>query len=213
LQPLRAVPIQAGPIQEDRVVGVEERELVRGLRERREDAVRQYLDRYRSLFHHCIGHFEQDPTAREDLYQDLVWHAIERLDQDTFDETRGSLGTWLYRVAWCRCVDLKRQENARRRVRYATQGEPLPEQVDPAQPPPSSAGDAEIGSRVREALAELGAEDRSLLELRFVDHRTLVEIAGELAITVEQAKYRLKRAASELRRALLVRLSKREIAE
>jgi RNA polymerase sigma factor (sigma-70 family) len=66
---------------------------------------------------------------------------------------------------------------------------------------------------VRDAMRELSGEDRALLELRFVDHRTLAEVAEELVITVEQAKYRLKRAASELRRALLVRLSKGELAD
>ena len=39
--------------------------------------------------------------------------------------------------------------------------------------------------------------------LRFVDGRTLVEIADELGISMEQAKYRLRRAATALRRVLL----------
>ena len=192
---------------------VEERDLVRGLRERREEAVRLYLERYRSLFQHCIGQFENEASARDDLFQDLVWHALERLDQDSFDPARGSFGTWLYRVAWCRCVDLKRQENARRRVRLVPQGDGVPEQVDPAASPGTSVGDAEISFEVRGALAELAPDDRSLLELRFVENQTLVDIARELGITVEQAKYRLKRASSELRRALLARLPRSEVAE
>jgi RNA polymerase sigma-70 factor, ECF subfamily len=180
---------------------VEDRELVRGLRERREEAVRVYLQRYRPLFHHCVAQFEQEPSTREDLFHDLVWHAIERLDQDTFDSARGSLGTWLYRVAWCRCVDIKRQENSRRRIRFAPQGDEIPDQIDPSAPPVHSAGDAEIGERVRAAMRELDDEDRSLLVLRYVDQRTLVDISETLGITLEQSKYRLKRASSELRRA------------
>lgn len=192
---------------------MEDRELVRGLRERREEAVRVYLERYRSLFHHCVAQFEQEPSTREDLFHDLVWHAIERLDQDTFDPERGSLGTWLYRVAWCRCVDLKRQENARRRIRLAPQGDDVPDPIDPSSPPPHAAGDVEIGERVRAAMRELEPEDRSLLVLRYVDQRTLVDISEALGITIEQAKYRLKRASSELRRALLALVSKQELAD
>jgi RNA polymerase sigma-70 factor, ECF subfamily len=192
---------------------VEDRELVRGLRERREEAVRVYLQRYRPLFHHCVAQFEQEPSTREDLFHDLVWHAIERLDQDTFDSARGSLGTWLYRVAWCRCVDIKRQENSRRRIRFAPQGDEIPDQIDPSAPPVHSAGDAEIGERVRAAMRELDDEDRSLLVLRYVDQRTLVDISETLGITLEQSKYRLKRASSELRRALLARVSKQELAD
>ncbi|MCC7013283.1 MAG: sigma-70 family RNA polymerase sigma factor [Planctomycetes bacterium] len=192
---------------------MEDLELVRGLRERREEAVRVYLERYRTLFQHCIGNFEQDPTARDDLFQDLTWHALERLRQDSFDPARGSFGTWLYRVAWCRCVDLKRQENARRRVRLAAQGEELPEEVDPGAFPADAAGEREIGAAVRSALAGLEGEDRALLELRIVDERTLIEIAAELAITVEQAKYRFKRAMAALRKELLARMPRQELAE
>ena len=88
--------------------------LIEGLRSRREAAVTTFLERYKSLLYHCIGHFESDAVAREDRYQDIVLFVLERLDRDAFDPDRGSFGTWLYRVAWCRCVDLKRKDNAGR---------------------------------------------------------------------------------------------------
>ena len=184
-----------------------------GLRERKENAVREYLQRYRSLFHHCIGQFESDPAAREDLFQDLVWYVLERLDQGSFDPGKGSFGTWLYRVAWCRCVDIKRQQNARRRVRAVVGGEDLPERHDPGPGPRDLAGEAEIGGIVREAMSKLDQEERSLLDLRYVDGLVLSEIAEELGISVEQAKYRLKRAASNLRRALTVNVRRPEAVE
>jgi len=186
--------------------------LVEGLRARDDDAVRAYLERYRPLFLHCISHFEQEPAARDDLLADLSWHALERLAQDAFDPARGSFGTWLYRVAWCRCVDVKRQQNARRRIRLSPQGDDLPERADPAAPLPEALAGAEISSAVRWAMAQLPAEERSLLVLRFVEHRTLLDIAAALGITIEQAKYRLKRASSALRRELLTRLPKSEVA-
>jgi len=187
--------------------------LVTGLREREDDAVREYLQRYRSLFHHCIGQFESDPASREDLYQDLVWYVLERLDRDRFDPAKGSFGTWLYRVAWCRCVDLKRQQNARRRVHAVVGGDDLPERHDPGPGPRDLAGEAEIGGIVREAMGKLDLEERSLLDLRYVDGLVLSEIAQELSISVEQAKYRLKRAASKLRRALTANVRRPEVVE
>jgi RNA polymerase sigma-70 factor (ECF subfamily) len=192
---------------------LDERELVEGLRERRDDAVSVFLERYRPLFQHCIANFESDPTTREDLFQDLVWHVLERLQNDSFDPARGSFGTWAYRVAWCRCVDLKRKTNAARRVRVSLPGDELPEQVDPSGPLPESIADREIGRTVRHAIAQLPPEERQLLVLRFVEHRTLIDIAAELSITVEQTKYRLKRAASALRKELLSRLPRSELAE
>lgn len=182
---------------------MDEHDLVEGLRRRSESAVEAFLERYRSLFYHCITHFESEPGAREDLHQDLVLYVLERLDRQSFDPSKGSFGTWLYRVSWCRCVDLKRKEGARRRPRLASAGEELPEREDESPGPAERAGSDEIGDLVREALAELDAEERALLHLRFVQGETLGDISESLSISLEQTKYRLRRAAVSLRRVLL----------
>ena len=192
---------------------MDEADLVDGLRARRDDAVREYLARYRSLFHHCIAHFESDPVRREDLLSDLAWHALERLSRDAFDEARGSFGTWLYRVAWCRAVDLKRQQGARRRVQLTSGLEELPERADPAPEPAEDLGQSEIGERVRAALSELEPESRRLLELRHGDGLQMQDVADALSISLEQAKYRLKRATAALRHGLLARLPREEVLE
>jgi len=192
---------------------VDELELVEGLRGRQEEAVAAFLERYRSLFFHCIGHFESDFSAREDLYQDLIMYALERLDRDRFDSSKGSLGTWLYRVAWCRCVDLQRKKHARRNPPLQPAGDRLPDHPDQAPGPGDVAGDEEISSMVRLAMSELEAEDRSLLGLRYIDGHTLGEISRELSISLEQAKYRLKRASTSLRRVLLNQFALEEATE
>ena len=194
---------------------MEDDDLVSGLLARQEDAVRAYVERYRSLFHHCIGQFENDPTAREDLLQDLTWYALERLHQGSYAPEKGSFGTWLYRVAWCRCVDRKRQENARRRVplQQLDSKEGSRDHEDPRQGPGDEVGNAEIGRLVRAALLQLEPEDRALLELRIVEGQILPEVALELSISVEQVKYRLKRASQNLRRALLESLPREEVVE
>ena len=186
-----------------------------GLLARREDAVQTYVERYRSLFHHCIGQFESDPNAREDLYQDLLWYALERLTQGSYDPEKGSLGTWLYRVAWCRCVDRKRQLSARRQlpVQQLNAEEAARDQRDPAGSPGDQVGREEIGRIVRAALVKLEHEDRALLELRIIEGKILPEIAAELSITIEQVKYRLKRASQHLRRALVDHLPRTESVE
>ena len=162
-----------------------------------------FLERYKSLLHHCIGHFESDAVAREDRYQDIVLFVLERLDRDAFDPDRGSFGTWLYRVAWCRCVDLKRKENAGGRPRLKNAGEEIPDRPDEGPGPSEMAGISEVGGGVREALGELSTEGQSLLDLRFVQGETLGEIARRQAISLEQTKYRIRRATISLRRVLV----------
>lgn len=192
---------------------MEEIDLVRGLRARDEAVVATFLERYRSLLFHCIGHFEQEPAARDDLYQEIVLYALERLDADRYDPTKGSLGTWLYRVAWCRCVDLMRKSQGRRQAQVGTGTEGLPDRPDPGPGPEQVAGEAEVGTLVRRALVRLESEDRSLLDLRFVQGRTLIDISGALGISHEQCKYRLKRASTALRKVLLNDLSLERLAD
>lgn len=182
---------------------LDEQDLVAGLRRRDEPAVEAFLERYRSLFYHCIGHFENEAGAREDLYQDLVLYVLERLERDSFDESKGTFGTWLYRVSWCRCVDLKRKENARHRPRLSTVGDDVPEREDESPGPADTAGAEELGAFVREAMAELDPEERALLDLRFLRGETLGEISRNLSISLEQTKYRLRRATVSLRKVLL----------
>ena len=192
---------------------LQEDELVEGLVERDEASVATFLERYRALFFHCIAHFESDPAAREDLYQDLVLYVLQRLDADRFDRTKGSFGTWLYRVSWCRCVDLKRKQGARCRPQFAPLGEELPEREDEAPTPGEAAENSEMGAVVHAALGKLEREERILLEARFMEGCTLSEIAARLSISLEQSKYRLRRATIALRRVLLQQLSPEEARE
>lgn len=182
---------------------MDELKLVEGLVERRESDVDAFLQRYRPLFFHCIAHFESGESAREDLFQDLILYVFERLDRDRFDASKGSFGTWLYRVAWCRCVDLKRKEGAASRPRLQGEEEAMPERIDESPSPGSLAETSEIGGVVRQAMQGLGREERRLLDLRHMQGATLIEIAAELEISLEQVKYRLKRATTSLRRVLL----------
>jgi RNA polymerase sigma-70 factor (ECF subfamily) len=192
---------------------MDETQLVKGLKARDEGVVATFLETYRSLLLHCIGHFESERTNREDLYQELVLYIFERLDADRFDATKGSLGTWLYRVAWCRCVDIKRRSPGIRPMRQAAGGETVPERTDPSPGPQDQADVAEIGTLVRRALVQLDTEERNLLDLRFVQGQTLVEISGQLGISHEQCKYRLKRASTALRRVLLNDFSLEKMAD
>ncbi len=191
---------------------LDEAQLIDGLRARREDAVTAFLERYKPLLLHCVAHFEADVAVREDLYQDLVLFVLERLDRDAFDAERGMFSTWLYRVAWCRCVDVKRREGARFRPRVAVAGDELPDRVDEAPSPDEVAAASEVGGVVREALREVTEEDRALLERRFVNGETIHDIADALDISIEQTKYRIRRATLNLRRVLLNHFALEQLA-
>lgn len=191
---------------------LDDQAFVEGLIEGNDSTVVAFLDRYRPLLAHCISSFEPDSSARDDLEQELVCYIIDRLRRDRFDPDKGTFATWLYRVAWCRCVDLKRRERARQPPVVATP-ETMPEHEDLGPGPGEVAGSEEVGEEVRRALRELEPGERSLLELRFLQSRTLSEVADACNITLEQAKYRLRRAQISMRRVLLRRFKPAEVHE
>jgi len=182
---------------------LEEVDLVRGLMERDPKAMEAFLQRYSPLLHHCISQFAGRELEREDLFQELLKYSLERLDGDHFDPERGALGTWLYRVAWCRCVDLQRRLKARQAPGSRLPQEAIPEQGDEDPGPLEVAADAEIAGEVRSALTRLDPQERNLLELRYLQDLSLKEVSAALSLTLETTKYRLSGAKRSLRRLLI----------
>ena len=182
---------------------LEEVDLVRGLMERDPKAMETFLQRYSPLLHHCISQFAGRELEREDLFQELLKYSLERLDGDHFDSERGALGTWLYRVAWCRCVDLQRRLKARQAPGSRLPQEAIPEQGDEDPGPLEVAADAEIAVEVRSALTRLDPQERNLLELRYLQDLSLREVSAALSLTLETTKYRLSGAKRSLRRLLV----------
>ena len=182
---------------------LEEVDLVRGLMDRDPKAMEAFLQRYSPLLHHCISQFAGRELEREDLFQELLKYSLERLDGDHFDPERGALGTWLYRVAWCRCVDLQRRLKARQAPGSRLPQEAIPEQGDEDPGPLEVAADAEIAGEVRDALIRLDPQERNLLELRYLQDLSLKEVSSVLSLTLETTKYRLSGAKRSLRRLLI----------
>jgi RNA polymerase sigma-70 factor (ECF subfamily) len=182
---------------------LEEVDLVRGLMDRDPKAMEAFLQRYSPLLHHCISQFAGRELEREDLFQELLKYSLERLDGDHFDPERGALGTWLYRVAWCRCVDLQRRLKARQAPGSRLPQEAIPEQGDEDPGPLESAADAEMAGEIRSALVQLDPQERNLLELRYLQDMSLKEVSAVLSLTLETTKYRLSGAKRSLRRLLI----------
>jgi RNA polymerase sigma-70 factor (ECF subfamily) len=182
---------------------LEEVDLVRGLQARDPHAMEVFLERYSPLLHHCISQFAGRELERDDLLQELVKYSLERIDGDHFDPERGALGTWLYRVAWCRCVDLQRRLKARQAPGNRLPQEAIPEQGADDPGPLEVAADAEIAGEVRRALTRLEPQERNLLELRYLHELSLREVSSRLSLTIETTKYRLNGAKRSMRRLLI----------
>jgi RNA polymerase sigma factor (sigma-70 family) len=128
----------------------------------------------------------------DDLCQESIARAIERVDQVTSDDPTG----WLVRIATTTCLDHLRRAGVRERVTLVDPLD-LPE-VTPGEP----TGDPQRATILREdvryavvvALQTLTPRQRAVLVLHDVCDRPLAEVAVALEINANAAKALLHRA-------------------
>lgn len=184
---------------------MEDRELVEAVVRGEDAATRELLERYRGLFHHTISSFEANRSRRDDCFQNLTVHTLELLRRGRYQPGKGSFGPWLYRVLWCRGIDVIRKKEAKRKVRLIPVGEAPPDRPSDEDDPSEATARRELLGIVNGVFEGLGPIDREVLRMRFVDGETHESVATSLGITLDQAKYRAKKSVASFRRALLIR--------
>jgi len=154
------------------------------------------VERYQaSVFNVCLRMMGERREA-EDLMQDAFLRAHARLR--TYDEGR-PFGPWIRRVAANLCLNRLKQkstaalplEDVADRIEQVSS--PLPEQA---------AIEHERQLRIREAILELPAHYRAVIELRHFQELSYAEISSELNIPVSDVKSHLFRARKTLAKRL-----------
>lgn len=111
---------------------------------------------------------------------------------------RGALLTWLYRICRNVCLDRLRRPETRREI--ASSLLLAAESSREASPGPQDTGQMQI--RVNEALAQLSAADRELLEEAFFRGSSHSQIAAMRKLPLGTVKTRIASALKRLRHAL-----------
>jgi RNA polymerase sigma factor (sigma-70 family) len=212
LPALGAEPAPA-PVHASGSTDAEGEAIANGLRARDPKVIDGFLEQYRALLNHCLGQFESAQSARDDLYQEIVAYILERLDKGSFNAQKGTFSTWLYRVAWCRCVDIKRRTSSSRRIPLVPSLSEISDPIDESTGPSQAADTSEVGELVNRCLTELDKEDAEILRMRHMRDMTLVEIADLRSQSLETIKYRLKRATQALRQRLATYRITEEVVE
>ena len=172
--------------------------LVASVAQRRDrDAFAILFDYYSPRLNAYLLRLGADRTGAEEITQEVMvtlWHKA-----DLFDSTKSSLGTWLYRVARNRRIDIARRD----RVDYVDPSEyalDIPDEQTPD-------ADGQIDAQTREdvlrlAMAQLPEEQRVLVRLAFFESLSHSEIAARTGLPLGTVKSRIRLAFSRLRRAL-----------
>ena len=142
-----------------------------------------------------------DRSTAEELVQDVflkVWRSSR-----TFDSSRSSFSTWLYRVTRSAAIDLYRKRA--RRIRQASNGELHIAAVrDPSAGPQQVADESWLSWRVSRALEMLDAPHREVIDLAYFAGLSQREISERTGVPLGTVKTRTASAYKRLRKELSV---------
>ncbi len=175
------------------VKGMGDEELIRQVAQGDERALSELYDRYARPVYATGVRLLGDAHLAEELVQDAftnVWRAAA-----SFDPSRASFATWLYRITRNRSVDLSR----RRRARPQSAGENLLRAV-PGGPEPEASVD---GWDVARALSRLPEEYREVLTLAYFEGLSQREISLRTGVPLGTIKSRTTAALMRLHRSLV----------
>lgn len=141
------------------------------------------------VLRHAV-HLTGDSEAAQDVAQE-TWIAIARGIRRLQDPAR--FRSWAYKIVVHKSRDWIRREQAGRRALHR-----VAERSDPASP----GGRTEDVARMMAALAELPADQRTILSWFYVEEMSVREIAEALSIPEGTVKSRLYHARNALRMCL-----------
>jgi RNA polymerase sigma-70 factor, ECF subfamily len=165
--------------------------LVRAIAGGDRGAVAALYDRHAPLLLGVALRMLRSKPEAEDLLHDVFLEAWRHASE--FDSVRGSVRSWLLMRLRSRALDRLRSIGYTRVVALE---QPLEPQAGVTFPVEMAGADA---ARVRKAMATLGAEQQTLLELMYFEGLSLSEIASREHAPLGTVKSRLARALAQLR--------------
>jgi len=164
------------------------------------DALGRLYDRYGATVYALARRIVSRLEDAEEVVQDVFAQVWRQADQYRTD--RASVAGWIIMLARTRAIDRLRARRARPdEDRGVDPGEAVP--VPAVGPSPELAAlSADDAKRVRQALAALPENQRSLLELAYYEGLTHTEIAAKTGVPLGTVKTRIRAAMDALRGAL-----------
>lgn len=176
----------------------DDKELVRAIVERKQEAVAELYDRFSSLLMALAYRVLGNAQDAEEILQETflqVWNQAAR-----YDPSRSSVSTWLVLITRSRAIDRLRSRQVQQRTVTAAQQEKPTSHTSP-----TGVGDVllqERQKRLGEEMSQLPPEQRQVLELAFYCGSTQSEIAEQTGIPLGTVKTRTLLAMKKLRAAL-----------
>ncbi|MFM9964003.1 MAG: RNA polymerase sigma factor [Planctomycetaceae bacterium] len=177
--------------------------VIRGLRNGSRDAWTALYDGYSADVWRYVGRLIGGQSAEvADIVQETFLAAARSARQ--FDETRGSLWSWLTGIAHHQAAAHGRQRGKTERLRLLAESgvlelRPWWEGTESAE---ALCEQRELADLVRGVLSDLSADYSALLTAKYLDDQSLEQMARQFGGSVEAIKSKLARARREFREKL-----------
>jgi RNA polymerase sigma-70 factor, ECF subfamily len=172
-------------------------EVLAHLKAGNQDALAILYDRYAGLVFTIASQILNQRDEAEDLTQDVF---LTFWKQDKFDATRGRLSTYLALLTRSRALNKLESRHSRQRVveRLAV----TETEVLSGNTPLEAATLAEQQSLVQQALGQLSAQQRQILELSYYQGFSQAQIAEQLTLPLGTVKTNARQGLLKLRKIL-----------
>ena len=148
----------------------------------------QMVRENRSTIYTVCYMFSNDQDEVADLFQEVLINLWKSLP--SFEERRGNVRSWIYRVSLNVCISLDRKKRRNKTV-------PLTMDIDPYEEVESNQNSRQM-DLLRRRIANLGQYDRAII-LLWLENMSYEEIAAVMGITVKNVSVRLYRIKEELK--------------
>lgn len=186
----------------DPAAALKERELIAGLRESRESAYEELIDRFQQPVYNVVFRMLNDANDANDVVQEVFFKVFRRIHSFRGDS---SLKTWIYRIAVNEACNRRRyfQRHLRQEIdldRGADSGWTLQDTLAAdGRSPYDETLNHEQHALLEQALAGINPIYRAALVLREVEELSYEEIADILQIALGTVKSRILRGREALR--------------
>lgn len=179
-----------------------EREMIEGLRESRDSAYEELIDRFQQPVYNIVYRMLNDPNDANDVVQEVFFKVFRRIQSFRGES---SLKTWVYRIAVNEACNRRRyfQRHLRQEIEFdrgADSGWGIQDTLATEdQSPYDEVLNHEQHALLEQALAGINPIYRAALVLREVEELSYEEIADILQIALGTVKSRILRGREALR--------------
>ena len=149
---------------------------------------------YQAMVYRVCLRFTRNPSAAEDLAQDVFIKAFDSIHSFREDS---SFSTWLYQVTLRKCLDWRREQM--REWQWRGNVDSAAMQMQDGETPEEQLVNKETRHEVRQWVDQLRDPYRQVVILFYFDHCSYDEISQKTGIPVKTVESQLYRAKRQLR--------------